>query len=50
MVSVSILGARLLSPLPAECSVKIIAGIIFMIVRCAAAGRAEYGEQTAAGY
>ena len=41
MVSVSILGARLLSPLslPAECSVKIIAGIIFMIVRCAAAGQ-----------
>ena len=52
MVSVSIRGARLLSPLslPAECSVKIIAGIIFMIVRCAAAGRAEYGEQAAAGY
>ena len=50
MVSVSIRGARLLSPLslPAECSVKIIAGIIFMIVRCAAAGRAEYGEQAAA--
>ena len=43
MVSVSILSARMLNAQSsllsqAECSVKIIAGIIFMIVRCAAAG------------
>ena len=55
MVSVSILSARMLNAQSsllsqAECSVKIIAGIIFMIVRRAAAGPSWIWPAAAAGY